>query len=168
MAITVGIAITSVGPVLADSQINGVLTVTNNGSNTVQIQAAQLSELTTMGLVFRHPDVLTPNAAPGTYNTISAAGSASYPFSLVAPSPNTPGASPNTPNGYSDNVFPPANVQAVINCLVTAYDTTAAAYVNGSASLSFAIGSAVAPFPVPQGGALQFNSGGDAVHWFFL
>lgn len=167
MAITVSIALTNVGPTFADSPLSGICTITNNGANTIQVQGIQLTEQTNTGAAFRNPDFLVPNVAPGTYPTIASSASANYPFSVVCPSPNMPGASPAAPNAYRGGAQP-ANPLVNVVCVVTAYDSTAAVFVNGSASMQIAVVSSVAPFPVPQGGASQFNFGGDAVNWFFF
>lgn len=168
MAITISFTKTSDGTA-ADSVINGIVTVTNAGANTISVQGVSIVEQSTLGANIRQPDFLTSNAAPGTFPTIAAGASASYPWSVVCAVPNTPGASPNAPNAYHGPMAsPPADTVCRLSLFVQAYDSVAAAAVNNTAALQFPLSPAVAQFPVPQGGALQFNSGGDAVNWFFF
>ena len=168
MAITISFAVTTPGPLLSDSVIQGVVTVTNAGANTISIQNVVLSEQSTMGCNMRQPDFLVPNAAPGTYPTIASAASASYPFAVVCAVPNMSGASPIAPNAYHGPVAsPPSNVVLRLGVFVQAYDATAGAFVNNTASLQFPVGTAVAMFPVPTGGALQSNYPGDTANFLF-
>jgi hypothetical protein len=170
MSITVTIAITSSGGnVVAGRVVNGVATVTNGGANDVTVQTMSLSEVTTTGAQMGQPKFLTANTAPGDDKpTITAAATSYFPFSFVAPSPNFPGDNPNAEGGRVPNrAMPSGNPLCELSLFVSTYDATAAVYVNGSNTLVVPVKSALAPFPVPSGGALQFNSGGDAVHAFF-
>ena len=168
MAITVSMAITSVGSTRSNSVISGILTLVNNGANTISVLDVALFEQSTMGAIIGQPVFMTPNVAPGEGEPdVATTVTVYYPFSVVVPAINTPGASPNAPSSLHDDVFPPGNSWCRLACNVRAYDATAVEYVTGTATLQFPVVSAVAPFPVPQGGAEQFNSGGDAVNWFF-
>lgn len=166
MSITVILTKTSVGNPLADGVINGVCAVTNNESGSVTVRDIRISEVSTMGSVIRQPDFLVPNAAPGTYPTLTTTATGNYPWSIVVPSPCTPGPSPNSPSGVQNVAYPASNAVLRLQCVVMVNDGSV--NIMGTALLQFPIGSAVAPFPVPQGGALQFNTGGDAVNFFFF
>lgn len=182
MTISVSLAFTSVGPTTANAPINGILTLTNNGSNTISVRSIRLYEMPLIvtplnqggacfGAMISQPEFLTPNVAPGDdFPSVTTGSTVYYPFAVVVPSPNLPGPSPNAPNTlrYNQMATPPGNTNLQLGCDVRTYDSTATEWVCGSATLSCPIKSAVAPFPVPQGGAEQFNSAGDAVNWFFF
>lgn len=171
MSLTLTLAVTSPAPLIANSAINGVLTVVNNGANPVVVQTVGLSEVTNMGVKFRQPDFLTPNVAPGVGNpTIAAAGTANYPFAFVCAPVNTPGDSPQAPGGPAPTPTIPTNSSPIISCVVVSYDSVAGVNVVGSTQLApVPLAASVAPSPPPLGGALQFNVGGaNAVNWFFF
>lgn len=167
MGVTLSLAITSVGPTMAGSvAMNGVATVTNTEAGNVRLMGIQITEATTMGAVVRGPYFLTNNVAPGSGEpTLATSASGNYPFQVVVPSPNTPGASPNAPNSLRELAFPPGETRLRLAGVAQTNDGTS--NFVGTAALSVPLSTPVAPFPKPQGGALQFNSGGDAVHWFF-
>lgn len=168
MAITLSLAITSPGPTRAGQKIDGVLTLTNTGANTVSVRSLQLSEQSTLGAVFRNPDFLTPNVAPDAgFPNVTAASTVNYPFSIVVPSPNMPGSPAQAPNSFHSSVQPPPNTYCIVQLDARTYDSVAAAFVVGSASLNFAVLSAV-PAAISQGGAQQFNAAMNAVNWWYL
>lgn len=168
MALLVVPAVTGVGPVTADNTVTCVLSITNTGANAVTVQSIQVCEQSQTGAVIRQPDFLTPNVAPGTGQpVIAAAATSNFPFAVCCCVPNTPDGSPNAPNTLIGNTCPPSNTVVSLVAIVQTNDPTAGVNVNGSGLLQFPVGSAVAPFPVPAGGSLQFNAPGDAVNWFF-
>lgn len=168
MAITVTLALTNPATARAGQRLNGICAITNNGANTVEVLSVNLAEASVMGAKVGGPYFLTPNVAPGTGEpTIESAATSYFPFSIVIPSPNTPGSSPSSVH-VIDGVYPAANSWARFQCNVMTYDSVAEVNVVGEATLAFAVASSVAPFPMPQGGALQFDTGGDAVNWFFF
>lgn len=168
MAITVSLAITSPGSTRAGQRIDGILTLVNNGSNTIEVRNAVLTEATSMGAKFRQPCFLTPNVAQGVGEPdVTASATVYYPFSIVVPSPSTPGAPAQAPNAMHDDVCPPGNTLCVVQCDVRTYDSTATEFVNGSATLMFPVISA-AEAAISQGGAAQWNAAMNAVNWFFI
>lgn len=167
MPITVTLAITSPGSTRAGQMLSGTLTLSNTGSNSVSVRSLQLTEASAMGAVIRQPSFLTSNVAPeSSFPTITAGSSASYPFSIVVPSPNTPGAPAQAPNNLHGSVFPPVNTNCRLQLDARTYDSVAAAFVVGSAEIGVPIVSAVAA-AISQGGAEQFNAAMNAVNWFF-
>jgi hypothetical protein len=168
MAITVSLALTNPTSARANATLNGVLTLTNNGSNTIEVMAIQLTEASAMGSQVGGPYFLTPNADVGVGPTITTSSTAHYPFSVTIASPNMPGAAPTAPDALHIATRPVPNSWARFECNVLTYDATAGENVVGTATLNFPVVSGVATYPTPQGGAMQFNSGGDAVNFFFL
>lgn len=168
MAITCSLAFGNTTSARSGQPVNLVLAVTNNGSNTIEVLGIQVTEASTMGAIISGPYFLTPNADVGVGPTILTTATAYYPCQVVVTAINTPGASPNSPNALHDDVFPPGNSLCRLQCDVLTYDSVAAENVAGSATFNFPVGSAVAPFPVPQGGAMQFNAGGNAVNWILF
>lgn len=167
MAITITFAKTSAGGAVSDAKIDGVVSITNAGSNIISLQGMVITEASTLGTSIRQPDFLVSNAAPGTFPTLAAGATGNYPFSVVCAVPNMPGASPQVANTYRATATPPAETVCRLNLFVQAYDAVAVAYVNNTASLQFPVAPAVAMSPAPQGGAAQFNTSGDAANWFF-
>lgn len=165
MAITLTMAITSPGSTRAGQVLDGILTLVNTGSNTVSVRSLQLSEATTMGCKFRQPAFLTPNVAlDSSYPSVTAGSTAYYPFSIVVVSPNTPGAPVQATNAIHDDVCPPGESRCRVQLDARTYDSVAAAFVVGTAELSFPVISAAQAL-ISQGGALQFNSAMNAVNW---
>ena len=168
MAITVTLSINSPGSTQAGQRLVGNVKVVNNGSNTITVRDIRLSESSTMGAMFGQPDFLTPNTAlESSYPSILTTATAYYPFSIVVPSPNMPGAPVQAPNSMHLNVSPPSNTWFRCVCDVRTYDATAIAFVVGQAELNFPVVSAVAA-AISQGGSLSGNSGMNAVNWFFF
>lgn len=168
MAITLSLAITSPGPTRAGQRIDGILTLTNAGSNTVEVRNLVLSEASSMGVKFRQPCFLTPNVAVGVGEPdVTASATVNYPFSMVVASPNTPGAPVQAPNAMHDDVCPPGNSWCRVVLDARTYDAVAAEFVVGSATLNFPVLSAAQAL-ISQGGALQWNAGMNAVNWFLF
>lgn len=181
MAIVVSLSVTSPGPTMAGSVINGICQVQNTEAGSVTIRDIKLFEMnasaltqppsgppSTLGAIFRNPDFLVPNVAPGTYPTVTTTTTVYYPWSVVVPSPNMPGPSPGATNVYRsvNQAMPPGNSTVTIGCVVLANDGTS--NIVGSATLQIPVISAVDPFPMPSYGTEQFNVAGDAVNWFFF
>jgi len=168
MAITLSLAITSPGSTRAGQVLDGIITLTNTGSNTITVRSLQLSEATSMGCKFRQPAFMTPNVAQeSSYPSVLAAATAYYPFSIVVTSPSTPGAPVQAANAMHLNVCPPGETRCVINLDARTYDATATVFVVGSATLSFPVLSAAQAL-ISQGGALQWNAAMNAVNWMFF
>jgi hypothetical protein len=134
-------------------------TVSNTDAASATLLSLYVYEQTTSGAQIVQPQYLTPNVPAGVGNPILLpAASASYGFGVVCPSPASPGPSPNNPGGAApaEAAFP-ANPQLTL--------AAQAAFSDGSVVLGFLtvpVLSAVAPFPLPQGGAAQFAQGGDS------
>lgn len=171
MGITLSLAITSVGPTMAGPMaLQGIATVTNTEADTLTVYDINIAEgpETQLGARVSGPYFLTPNVAPGEGEpAILTTATAYYPFSVFVPSPNTPGASPNAPGGRTDMASPVGNAFLRLVGSVRALDPDSDPHVGG-AVVAVSLITPVAPFPVPAGGALQFNkTGSNAVNWFF-
>ncbi len=168
MPITVTMAITSPGSTRAGQRLNGILTLTNTGANTITVRDLKLSEASTLGCVFRQPCFMTPNVAQSSsYPSVTTSSTVYYPFSIVVASPNTPGAPAQALNSMHDDVFPPGNTWCRVQLDARAFDATAGEFVVGSADLNFPVVSAVAA-AISQGGSMAANSAMNAVNWFFF
>lgn len=152
---------------IAGAPIRGVVSVTNTGANSVAVDTMTLTEFTTMGAVFGGPSYLAPNV-PGVGATpIITNGATSYfPFVMMVPSPNTPGAQASA-RRHHGNVFPADNTFCGINLEVRATEQVGFTTEVASATAGVPVASSVAPFPPSYGGADQFNFGANAVGWFF-
>lgn len=169
MAITVTCSFGNTSSPRTSQPLNGVVTVTNNGSNTIELMSMQVVEASVLGAVVSGPYFLTPNAYPGVGPELSASASGSYPFQVVVQSPNVSGAAPSAPNAIRMATWPTPNSWCQLHCNVVAYDSTAGENVVGSATLNFPVVSAVASYPPPiTGGTEQFNYAANAVNWFFF
>ena len=167
MALNLSLAITSVGPLKSGLALNGVATVTNTEAGNVEVMSIQITEASTMGAIICGPYFLTPNVAPGEGEpTLATSASGNYPFQVVCEVPNTPGASPNAPNSLHGNTFPSGN--SYLRLAGTVLGNDGSSNLVGSATLNLPLTTPVAPFPVPQGGALQFNAGGNSINAFFF
>lgn len=158
MALTLSIiAGNAASSVVAGQSVNYVASVTNSGSSNVTLQSLSTFAESSSGVTVGQPTYLTPNVPVGTGNpTLSAGSTYYYPFQVVFPSPNFAGPSPQMPGspaGTSTASVPTDSVFA-INLQSLSSDSTVA-----SASLLVPVLSSLAPFPVAQGGGLQFSSG---------
>ncbi len=169
VSISVSLAVTSVGPVTGDNTVNGIITVVNNGANTITVQSMQVIELTNTGTKFRQPDFLTPNVAPGTGSpSILTTATAYFPFSFTPNSPGTAGAPANAPNALHGNTCPPSNNILQLVCNVVTNDATAAVNVIGSSQMTqIAVGALTTP-PGNPVGSMVFTSALNGVNWFFF
>lgn len=165
MAIT--LVVTLSGSAVAGRSLRGMVSITNESGPSVAIDSMVLSESTKMGVAIGGPRFLTPNVVGvGATPIIATSSTSHFPFSLMVPSPNTPGASPSATR-HHDDVFPSNNSQCQLNLDVRAIDQVSFLPEVARTSFEFPVITSVAPFPVPQGGALQYNAGGCAVNWFF-
>lgn len=179
MAIVVSFSVTSVGPTVANSVINGIVSVQNTEAGSVTVRDIRIAEIPsaaltspasqtpqTWGAIIRQPDFLVPNAAPGTYPTLTTTSTGYYPFSVVSPSPNFPGASPNAPNALRNPAMPPNTSILNLSCVAVCNDGSS--NIVGSAMLQIPLISAVKTYPLATSGTEQFNVQGNAVNWFFF
>ena len=138
------------------------VTVDNTGSSSLTLSSLQVYGQNKSATVAQ-PQFLTPNVAVGAGNpTITAAGAVTYAFTVIFNAPSTPGpspAAPTDPAGGSAGVFvaQPAHSNHTLQAQCQTSDGSVA-----STTLAVPVLSAVAPFPVPQGGAAQFGQGGNS------
>lgn len=156
---TVSISGPTPGGVIANQPATFTVSVSNTDASAVYLTSLVISEVSRTGSRVGQPRVQAAGEPAGVNPTLNASGSLTYPFQVVAVFPNTPGVSPNNPGGAapSQSAYPVAppllQLQAqgqtsdgsVFFCLFTA-----------------PVLSAVAPFPVPTGGAAQFAQGFDS------
>lgn len=180
MAIVVSFAITSpAGAAVANSVINGIVTVQNTEVGSVTVRNIQITEMPASapsqppsqspafyGVTIRQPDFLVPNAAPGTYPTLTTSSTGYYPFSFVSPSPQFAGPPPSATNSLRNPAMPPSNSIINLSCVVLCNDGTS--NLVGSATLQVPIITAVKTYPPATSGTEQFNVQGNAVNWFFF
>lgn len=151
---------------VANQAIKFTVTVANSDAAAVTLSSLYISEMTDTGANVGQPQYLVPNVPLNVGNpVINAAGSASYGFQVVFNSPNTPGQSPNNaPGGAvpSNNAYP-ANPYVILQAVGQTSDGSVF-----SASIMVPVLSAVAPFPVPEGGAFQFRQGANFINLIML
>lgn len=141
---------------------NYIASVSNTGSSSVTLQS--LSAYADAGSCINvgQPQYLTPNVPPGVGNpTIAAGATASYPFEVTFMTPNYAGPSPQSPGGTAGSTagLPSDSVFGVYLQSLSSDSTVA------SATLLVPVLSAVAPFPIAQGGGLQLSSGFNLVNF---
>lgn len=151
MAKTISIAQVT-NPAKVGSPTFFTATVTNGDAASAELRSLHISEVTKDGSFISQPNFLTPNATPGTFPTISAGASATYGFSVVFPSPASPGQAPP--------VAPPRQPGFPVRALVQmrAVGTTSDGTVF-TTDFAVAVLSALRPFPNPQGAAGALNRG---------
>lgn len=142
------------------------IAVTNTSASSVTLTQLATNEVTKSGLTVAQPLFLTPNVPLGTGNpTILAGATAYYMFNVSAPSPNTPGPSPNQASlagglGSSGMMNgQPANSVFVVQAIAQASDGSI-----GTAQLTLACVPATPVFPQSLGGSMQFNNPFNAIN----
>jgi hypothetical protein len=147
-------------PIVVNQPMQFTVTVTNTGAAAVSLTGLSIAESTESDATIGQPTWQTPNVSPGvTGNPVIAAGaSVTYSFPVVFTSPNMPGVSPNNPGGAAPG---PRAMEADANFTLQAQAQSSDGSV-ASAYLTVPVLSAVAPFPVPQGGAAQFAQGANS------
>ncbi len=157
MALTLAIAAGSPGgPIVVNQTMNFTVTVTNTGSAAVALQSLSIGESTESDCVISQPNIMTAGApASSGFPVLAASGSASFPFQVIFTSPAQPGSSPNAPGGsLPDQRAETADAQFTLQAQAQSSDGSVA-----SVSQMVSVLTAIAPFPVPQGGATQFGQG---------
>ena len=157
---TVSITGPMTGGVLANQTASFVVTVENTDA-----ASASLVSLTTRpvgsGVAARvgQPTFLAPGASQGVFPVVLPSSSLSFQFGVTAYFPLTPGVSPNNPGGAAPGqlAYPVAPPLLVVQAEAQLSDGSVV-----SATLTVPVLSAVAPFPVPQGGAAQFGQGANS------
>jgi hypothetical protein len=138
-----------------------VMTATNTGASAAALTSWQVSESTESDAYITQPQLLTLNVPAGQGNPVLApSGSVTSPaFAVFFPSPYAAGPSPNIqglgPNGMMPGQ-PPDNFYTLLAQGQLSDGSSA------SVTLVVTVLSATAPFPVPQGGAAQFNQGANS------
>lgn len=160
------ISVVQVQPAIANARTTFVVTVSNTGAVPLSLSSLDVSDPTKRAIVAA-PNFLTANVPAGTGNpTISAAGTFSTSFGVIFPSPNTPGPSPNTPGplGVAGMFLgQPANASYTLLVQCQTSDGSVA-----STSIVVPVLSATAPFPRPEGGALQFSQGSNLINGIIM
>lgn len=164
MATTVTLAQGAASRIVAGQPINFVATVSNTGSSAITLTALQVTEQTDTGCQISQPNFQTPNVAPGTGNpSIAASSSASYSFQIIFTAPYGAGPSPqNAPGGAAPGPNP-ANPNVTLLVVGQSSDG-----VFSSTPLMVPVLSAIAPFPRPEGGALQFSQGSNLINGIIM
>lgn len=161
------VTLTQVNQAIANARTMFVITVQNTGSSALTLSSAQVSEATESECTISQPNILTTNVALGAGNpTIGAGSSVSFSFPVVFQAPNTAGVSPNAPGplGVSGMALgQPADPTFVLQAQVQTSDGAVA-----STSLVVSALSATAPFPRPEGGALQFSQGSNLINGIIM
>lgn len=150
------------GNTVAGRPNNYIAAVSNTGSSSVTLQSLSVYADGGSCINVGQPQYLTPNVPVGVGNpTIAAGATANYPFEITFMTPNYPGPSPQSPGGAStaSMALPGDSVFGVYLQSLSSDSTVA------TAALMVPVLSAVAPFPVAQGGALQMSSGFNLVNF---
>lgn len=155
MALTLSVTRVTATPV-ARQPCRFTATLTNTGSSSVSLESLSVNELSKSGAVIEQPGFLTPNAPTGQLPTIVAGGSLTVPFTIVPSGPSMPGPSPNNAPGGAAPPNPAMPAPATLN-----FQLVGQLSDDSTAVMPFAVSvlSSVAPFPVPEGGAVQFAQG---------
>lgn len=155
MSITVTLAKSLAAPVVVNQPMSFTVTVANNSASSVVLNALQVTESTESDAIISQPNILTPNMPVGLGNpVIPGSSSVSYAFQVIFNSPGV-GPSPQSPGGaapFSAAATPDANFTLTAMALVS--DGS-----GGTFSLMVPVLSAIAPFPLAIGGALQLSQG---------
>lgn len=159
MAKTVSISGPNPGGVIANQPATFVAVVSNTDGADVYLQSLQISEVSNLGSRVGQPQISDPGSSQGVRPTLSAAGSLTYPFQVVANFPNTPGLSPNNPGGSAPGQAAYPVAPALLALRAQGQTSDGSVF---SCLFTVPVLSAVAPFPAPQGGAMQFAQGFDS------
>jgi hypothetical protein len=158
------VTLTQLGAAVGDRSTAFQATVSNTGSSSLTLSLLSASESTGSAQIGQ-PNFLTPNVALGLGSpTINAAGTFSTVFNVVFPAPNTPGPSPNAAAGAA-GVQMGQPVRASYFLTVTAQTSDGSV---ASTTLVVPVLSAIDPFPVPEGGALQFRQGSNLINGIIM
>ena len=162
MALTLSISpgFDGVNPIASD-QITYIANVTNSGATAVTLSSLQA--YAQGGAFVGAMQYLQPNVPVGVGNPVLLPGTTySYPFLVEFISPSFAGPSPQAPGGASGVGIAanPSNQYVILTINSLSSDSTVA-----TASLTVPVLSAIAPFPIAQGGGMQFSSGFNAVNF---
>lgn len=159
MALTLVISAINPNSAVA-GQVEGFnLAVTNSSASQVTLSSL-VTGAVDPGLTVGQPNYLTPNMPIGLGNPVIAGGAtANYPFQVVFNTPAASGPSPNNPGGAAPG---PVAATPRANFTLTAMAQASDGSV-GSTSLMVPVLATIPPFPLPQGGALQFDQGANLI-----
>lgn len=160
------IVLTQVNQAIANARTRFVVTITNTGAAALTLSSLQVSEATESDAIIEQPNYLAPNVALGVGNpTIAAGASLSIVFGVLFTSPSLAGPSPNQPGlGPTGMVISqPGDSSVILQAQCQTSDNVVA-----STSLSVPVLSAAAPFPRPEGGALQFGQGSNLINGIIM
>lgn len=163
MALTVALAAVNQGSTVAGQAKAFTVTVTNTGAAAVTLTSLVIGG--DIGVIVGQPVYLQPNVPVGVGNPIlAAAGSATYSFACVFPSPYSAGPSPQNPGGAAPiSLAPMADPFFVLQAQAQSSDGSLA-----SGTLFVPVLSTISPFPLAQGGALQFGQGFNFINFIML
>lgn len=163
MALSLVLSYVSPGGAVVGQAENFLIAITNTGGSAVTLTA--LASSADIGVTVGQPSYLAPNMPIGLGNPVINAGATSnYVFQCVFNSPAGSGPSPTNPGGADP--FPKAQTpDPFFKVFVQAQSSDGS---TSSACLLVPVLSAMAPFPVPQGGAFQFYQGGNFVNLTML
>jgi hypothetical protein len=164
------LAITQISQVgVARQPLSFTLAVTNNSSSAVILTTPQVSESTESDAQISIPQL--PGLPIGYIPTLGGNSTLTYTFNVVIASPSWAGFVPQTPAFTTPGIYPSLSLSAPANNAMTPdafFTLTAQAQASdgsvGTTSLQVLVLSALQPFPPPQGGALQFNAGGNLIN----
>lgn len=153
--------------IVANRAATFLVTVSNTGSTALTLSNVSVSESTESDAQIGQPNYLVPQMPLGFGNPIIlASGSVSYAFDVIFPSPNGPGPSPNSPGPLG--VAGMMNGQPADNSFTLQAQAQTSDGSVAAAALPVSVLSAIAPFPRPEGGALQFTQGSNIVNGLIM
>ncbi len=158
MALTLVVSAVNQGSTVAGQTEPFLIALTNTSSSSVTL--SNLVVYGPIGVTVGQPSYLAPNMPVGLGNpTLTAGGTSYFGFQAVFPTPAAAGPSPNNPGGAAPA---PAAATPYANFTLQVQAQASDGSV-ASASLMVPVLSAIPPFPLPQGGALQFNQGANLI-----
>lgn len=173
MAITVTISAGAASnSAVADRPINYVVSLTNTGSSAVTLLSLSVNAQSTSGagnastaVRISQPPYLTPNVPVGVGNPIiNAAATVNYPLQVVFLTPYFPGPSPQNPGGASPfSAAMTPNDNFTLQVMGNTSDGSVFSY-----NFLVPVLSTIAPFPIPEGGALIFTQGSNIMNLIML
>lgn len=151
------VTVTQNNPAGAGQVVRFTAVVANTDAAAAQLTSLVVSEATKGGAFISQPKIQTPNATPGTFPTINAAGTATYNFDITFSAPATPGPSPANQPGGAKPRQPAFPVSAVAQLRIDGQTSDGTVFSN---IFAVSVRTVLAPFPEPEDGAAQFGQGG--------
>jgi hypothetical protein len=150
----------------ANQNLNFVVTLVNTEAGAdVSLESLVISEASKLGATIQQPYAQNAGQPAGSasYPSVLDAATAYFGFSVMCPSPNTPGPSATNPGGAA----PTASAQPSPNPQLVLQATAVLATAAGSRTIltttfTVPVLTAVFPFPVSDVGSAQFHQGGNS------